>query len=72
MVYCLIPKLNSTKMSAKICFRDIRVLTFLMFAWCIERDHAANIYFSKSNNRNTRKRYEICSKLTINIPGRRH
>ena len=40
-----------------------------MFAWCIERDHAANMYFSKSNKRNTRKRYEICSKLKINIPG---
>ena len=29
------------------------------------------IYLFKVNNRNTRKRYEICSKLTIKIPERR-
>ena len=29
----------------------------------------ANIYLSKVNNKNTRKRCEICSKLTIKIPG---
>ena len=28
--------------------------------------------FFKVNNRNTRKRYEICSKLTITIPERHH
>ena len=27
--------------------------------------YPAKIYFFKVNNRNTRKRYEICSKLTI-------
>ena len=26
----------------------------------------------KVNNKNTRRRCEICSKLTIKIPGRRH
>ena len=31
-----------------------------------------NIYLFKVNNRNTRKRYEICSKLTIKTPERRH
>ena len=30
-----------------------------------------NNYLLKSNNRNTRKRCEICSNLTINIPERR-
>ena len=29
------------------------------------------IYLLKVNNRNTRRRYEICSKLTIKIPERR-
>ena len=29
-------------------------------------------YMFKSNNRNTRTRSEICSKLTINTPERRH
>ena len=32
----------------------------------------ANIYLLKVNNRNTRKRCEICSMLTIKIPERRH
>ena len=31
----------------------------------------ANIYLVKVNNRNTRKRCEICSKLTIKTPERR-
>ena len=31
----------------------------------------AGIYVSKVNNRNTRARCEICSKLTIKIPERR-
>ena len=31
----------------------------------------ANIYLFKVNNRNTRKRCEICSKLTIKTPERR-
>ena len=36
------------------------------------KDISVNIYFFKFNNRNTRKRCEICSKLTINTPERRH
>ena len=32
----------------------------------------ACIYMLKVNNRNTRTRYEICSKLTIKIPERSH
>ena len=31
----------------------------------------ANIYLLKANIRNTRKSYEICSKLTIKTPERR-
>ena len=34
-------------------------------------DNPANIYLLKVNNRNTRKRYEICLKLTIKAPERR-
>ena len=34
--------------------------------------NAAHIYLFKVNNRNTRRRYEICSKLTIKTPERRH
>ena len=32
----------------------------------------AGIYLLKVNNRNTRTRCEICTKLTIKTPGRRH
>ena len=31
-----------------------------------------NIYFFKVNNRNNRKTCEVCSKLTIKTPERRH
>ena len=33
-------------------------------------EYPANIYLFKVNNRNTRKRCEICSKLTIKTPER--
>ena len=32
----------------------------------------ANIYLIKDSNRNTRKSFEMCSKLTIKTPERRH
>ena len=34
--------------------------------------YPAGIYLLKVNNRNTRTRCEICSKLTIKTPERRH
>ena len=34
-------------------------------------DYTAGIYLLKVNNRNTKKRREICSKLTIKTPERR-
>ena len=34
--------------------------------------YPANIYLLKVNNRNIRKRWEICSKSTIKTPDRRH
>ena len=42
----------------------------LICRWSIK--YLANIYLFKVNNRNNRKRCEICSKLTIKIPERRH
>ena len=33
--------------------------------------YPVNIYLFKVNNRNTRKRREVCSKLTIKTPERR-
>ena len=38
----------------------------------LEIANPAGIYLLKVNNRNTRTRCEICSKLTINTPERRH
>ena len=43
-------------------------LWFLLFHTCPD---PANIYLFKVNNRNTRKRCETCSKLTIKTPERR-
>ena len=37
-----------------------------------QSSYPANIYLFKVNNRNTRKRYEISSKLIIKAPERRH
>ena len=49
----------------KILFQDTHVLYEPMV------NTAAIIYFHKVNNRNTRKRCESCSKLTIETPERR-
>ena len=38
----------------------------------IDFDNPAGIYLLKVNNRNTRTRCVICSKLTIKTPERRH
>ena len=38
----------------------------------IVKYYPAEIYLLKLNNRNTRTRCEICSKLTIKTPERRH
>ena len=37
-----------------------------------ERKYSANIYSLKGSNKSTRKRCEICSKLTIKTSERRH
>ena len=38
--------------------------------WLVQKNYPANIYLLEVNNRNTRKRCEICSKLTIKTPER--
>ena len=48
---------------------DIIISTQLAVS-LIKRNPAGS-YMFKVNNRNTRTRYEICSKLTIKIPARR-
>ena len=39
---------------------------------CILKEHPAGIYLLKINNRNTKTRCEISSKLTLKIPERHH
>ena len=39
--------------------------------YILHRYYPANIYLLKVNNRNSRKKCEICSKLTIKTPERR-
>ena len=36
-----------------------------------KRSYPANIYLLKVNNRNTRERFEMCSKLTMKTPEQR-
>ena len=43
-----------------------------IFSRLLEPYFLAGIYLLKVNNRNTRTRYEICSKLTIKTPEREH
>ena len=47
---------------------DLTAIFYLFSQYTIP----AGIYLLKVNNRNTRTRCEICSKLTINTPERRH
>ena len=42
-----------------------------MYVGASLREYPANIYLFKVNNGNTRKKYKICSKLTIKTPERR-
>ena len=54
---CLNPDLLSKKL-----FQELKRLN-----WIVVRKNPAGIYLLKVNNRNTRTRCEICSKLTIKI-----
>ena len=48
----------------------VKGLMLLIFPYS-NRHFPANIYLYIANNRNTRRKYEICSKLTIKTPERR-
>ena len=52
--------------------KTLRLLKNICISWkSFLPDNPAGIYLLKVNYRNTRTRYEICSKLTIKISGRR-
>ena len=64
-------------------FLENQVIVFLCFLYffrsvlsfefdVISKYYPANIYLFKVNNRNSRKKCGICSKLTIKTPERRH
>ena len=47
------------------------VMFIVKVNWKIKISFPAGIYLLKVNNRNTRTKCEVCSKLTIKIPERR-
>ena len=48
----------------------IILVSFVLPSGAIKTSNLANIYLCTANNRNTRKRCEICSELTIKTPER--
>ena len=49
-------------------FHTITFIFFVTVAETVLKKEQLSIYFFKANNRNTSKRCEICSKLTIKTP----
>ena len=49
-----------------------KIILFRLMFFYIVHDYPAGNYMLKVNNRNTRTRCEICSKLTIKTPERPH
>ena len=58
------------KKNACIMTSDVGIIDLIFFATFFPAP--AGIYLLKVNNRNTRTRCEICSKLTIKTPKRRY
>ena len=52
--------------------QNASMISFIGLQLTITLTQAGNIYLFKFNNRNTRKKFKICSKLTIKTPERRH
>ena len=70
---------NSTKTHLDAALINTAPSRKFVFSSCAPSKHSfqrvthypTGIYLLKVNNRNTRTRYEICSKLTIKLPERR-
>ena len=54
------------------CRHFVQNISLSFFKFSGGNISVANTYFCKVNNRNSRKRCETCSKLTIKTPGRHH
>ena len=72
-----INKKNIEKIKSKLivihhCPDYIHKLTNLLIISELYAINPVNIYLFKVNNRNTRKRCQICSKLTIKTPEQHH
>ena len=75
MIIVLNDSLNVFKVSNQGCRTTF--VTFFVFIATFEHiiintNYPVNIYLFKLNNRNSRKRCEMCSKLTIKTPERHH
>ena len=66
-------KKTQKHVSAALCFfykngTNLFEAQFVLFLFFLYWNYPANKYMLKFNNRNTRKKYETCSKLTIATP----
>ena len=55
--------------------KECKLKVHVQFTCCVNEikwNYPDNIYLLKVMNRNTRKRCEICSKLTVRTPEQRH
>ena len=58
--------------TSNICLKNFQIAYLVLWLFFNVIMFPAGIYMFKVNNRNTRKRCEICSKLTIKIQEQRH
>ena len=66
---------NNKNISVRSLFKTKHnyVISYFMHLYYVPPCYfPAGIYLLKVNNRNTRTKCDICSKLTIKIPGRHH
>ena len=77
VIFCLRPKIKNPSISAltvgwDFFFNDAARLCHLQCLSTLQLKYRKHWKYFKVNNRNTRDKYEICSKLAIKTPERRH
>ena len=72
MVFSIFLELRCYYLNLKLLVMVIEVNLFELFVRQLGESNPSGNYMFKFINRNTRTRCEICSKLTIKIPERRH
>ena len=63
---------DDREQTLKTTLRELFIYLVFVILLCIGKLYPVNIYLFKSNNENTKKRCEICSKLTIITSEQRH